>query len=1163
MSLFARLVIAMVTLVLVTATSIALLTYHNLEQAILPRALERVETHTRLLAAELESYVRGARADVLGFRSAVALEGIVRARGAGGTDPLDGTTEATWRERMATRYVAELNSKPSYSQFRILGEAGQEIVRVERVTATGAVRIVPKEELQQKNDRSYFIKTMSLAPGEIYVSALDLNQERGVIETPHVPTLRIATPIHVGAKPFGIVIINVDMRPAFERLRSLTRPGGALYVVNERGDYLLHPDEDRAFGFEFGKAFRWQTDFPDIAASAGSAGDTTVVYRDAEGEKGAAGFVTARLAGATPVSVIQTVPNALIMAPGNAIQKSTLIAGSIAVLIAGLLAVLLARSLTLPLVQMTRAVEGFPNDAPVALQEDTSGEIGVLARAFTAMSRTMRDKTAALELEIAERRRIFDTTLDLILVVDSQGNFLQISPSCKTILGYAPDEMIGHSAIDFIFPADLDATRNEMRSTRRGRHTSNFECRYVHKIGHPVLLQWTGVWLEDVRRHYFIGRDMTDRRLAEEKFKLAVEASPSGMVMIDGSGAIVLVNAETERLFGYSRSELIGQSIDALVPSKLSAQHMQHRKSFLKNPATRRMGAGRDLYARRKDGSEFPVEIGLNPIETEQGPLILGVVVDISDRKRSEEAILFETEERKRLFEILSNTINSMVDAVLVADVTGKVVISNPAAEQLMGIVSGSNPQEWSRPNEVTAVDGSFVTLEQRPLMRAVRGETVDNFPMTARNKMKNKLSHLIANGGPIRDDSGQVRGAVVIYRDVTNARETERQLQHAQKMEAVGELTGGIAHDFNNILTVITGTIEILAEAVAEKPGLVAVAKMIDEAAGRGADLTQRLLAFARRQPLQPSVIDVNALVADAVKLLRPTLGEHIEIEARLSPDLKLALVDPSQLSSAIINLALNSRDAMASGGKLMIETMNAHLDEGYAQANREAQPGDYAMIAVSDSGEGIAAGIVDRVFEPFFTTKEIGRGSGLGLSMVYGFTKQSNGHIKIYSEVGHGTTIKLYLPQAAGEARVLPDMAAPPVESGSETILVVEDDALVRNYVVAQLNSLGYAVLTAANADEALKIIDSGKTVDLLFTDVIMPGSMNGRQLSDEALKRRPSLKVLFTSGYTENAIVHHGRLDPGVLLLAKPYRKADLARMIRQALASMAPADAPMTL
>ncbi len=1040
MSLFVRLVIAMVTLVLLTATSIAVLTYHNLEQAVLPRALERIETHARLLAAELESYVRGARADVHGFRSAVALEGIVRAHVAGGIDPIDGTTEAVWRERMAARYVAELNSKPAYSQFRIISlqNSSREIVRVERSPATGEIRVVPDNELSTRNDRDYVKKTANLAPGEVYVSPVDLSHEHGKIVVPHVPTLRVATPIYAAGKPFGIVIINVDMRPAFERLRSLTRTGGALFVVNERGDYLLHSDHSRVFGFEFGKTFRWQDDFPDLAASVGSADGTAVVYRDEKGEKGAAGFVTARLAGATPVSVIETVPNSVIMAPASAIQKSTFIAGSIAVLIAGLLAVLLARSLTLPLVQMTRAVEGFAGAGSVALRGNTSGEIGVLARAFTGMSRAVRDKTAALELEIAERRRIFDTTLDLILVVDSQGNFLQISPSCKSILGYAPNEMIGHSAVEFIFPADLEATRNEMRATRRGRDTSNFECRYVHKGGHSVVLQWTGVWLEEVRRHYFIGRDMTETR-------------------------------------------------------------------------------------------------------------------------RAQELVLRETEERKRLFDILNNTINSMVDAVLVSGVTGNVVISNPAAERLMGIVSGLTPEEWVKPNEVIDSDGNVLALDDRPLMRAARGELVENFAMSVRHRESNKISYVISNGGPMRDGSGRITGAVVVYRDVTKVRDTERQLQHAQKMEAVGELTGGIAHDFNNILTVITGTIEILADAVADKPGLVAIAKMIDEAAGRGGDLTQRLLAFARRQPLQPSVTDVNALVGDAVKLLRPTLGEHIEIEARLSPNLKPALVDASQLSSAIINLALNSRDAMASGGKLMIETMNAHLDESYAQANREAQPGNYAMIAVSDSGEGIAADIVDRVFEPFFTTKEIGRGSGLGLSMVYGFTKQSNGHIKIYSEVGHGTTIKLYLPQTAGEAPPQQDIPPQLVESGSETILAVEDDALVRNYVVAQLKSLGYAVLTAANADEALKIIDSGKTVDLLFTDVIMPGSMNGRQLSDEALKRRPSLKVLFTSGYTENAIVHHGRLDPGVLLLAKPYRKADLARMVRQALAaSMATVD-----
>jgi CheY-like chemotaxis protein len=327
----------------------------------------------------------------------------------------------------------------------------------------------------------------------------------------------------------------------------------------------------------------------------------------------------------------------------------------------------------------------------------------------------------------------------------------------------------------------------------------------------------------------------------------------------------------------------------------------------------------------------------------------------------------------------------------------------------------------------------------------------------------------------------------------------------------------------------------------------------MIDEAAVRGAELTQRLLAFARRQPLQPRTTDVNALIVDAAKLLRPTLGEHVEIESVFEDDAWTALVDPGQLSTALINLALNARDAMPDGGKLVVETGNVHLDESYARAHAEVQPGPYVMIAVSDTGHGIPAAIRDRVFDPFFTTKGVGKGTGLGLSMVYGFVKQSNGHIKIYSEEGHGTTIKIYLPRAgehADAATVAPTFA---IEGGAETILVVEDDPLVRNYVAAQLASLGYTALTAANAAEALARIDDGERFDLLFTDVIMPGSINGRQLADEALRRRSDIAVLFTSGYTENAIVHHGRLDPGVLLLAKPYRKSDLARMIRTALAA----------
>ena len=404
-----------------------------------------------------------------------------------------------------------------------------------------------------------------------------------------------------------------------------------------------------------------------------------------------------------------------------------------------------------------------------------------------------------------------------------------------------------------------------------------------------------------------------------------------------------------------------------------------------------------------------------------------------------------------------------------------------------------------------------------------------------------------------LEEEVRQRRKAEAMVKRFQEIEATESQVRQAQKMEAIGQLTGGVAHDFNNILTVITGTIEILGEAVKDRPHLAQITNMISAAAARGADLTQHLLAFARRQPLQPRSVDVNALVIEAARLLLPTLGEQIEIQSMLAHDCEPALIDPSQLSTAILNLALNARDAMPDGGKLTLETRNVVLDENYASMNREVTPGNYVMIAVSDSGNGIPASQLEKVFEPFYTTKDVGKGSGLGLSMVYGFVKQSNGHIKIYSEEGHGTTVKLYLPQAAGVAD------APPTEAGitefargDESILIVEDDALVREYVVTQVSRLGYDTLAAGNAAEALVIIDGPERIDLLFTDVIIPGGMNGRQLAIEAQTRRPGLKVLYTSGYTENAIVHHGRLDAGVLLLPKPYVSSDLARMIRTALA-----------
>jgi signal transduction histidine kinase/CheY-like chemotaxis protein len=376
--------------------------------------------------------------------------------------------------------------------------------------------------------------------------------------------------------------------------------------------------------------------------------------------------------------------------------------------------------------------------------------------------------------------------------------------------------------------------------------------------------------------------------------------------------------------------------------------------------------------------------------------------------------------------------------------------------------------------------------------------------------------------------------------------------LRQTQKMEAIGQLTGGVAHDMNNILTVIIGSVEILTERVAPKPELVAITKMIDQAAERGSDLTKRLLAFARKQALQPREVDVNLLVLEAIDFLRLTLGEHIEVHAKLAASASHALIDPSQLTNALLNLAINARDAMPGGGSLIIETSDALLDGDYVRLNSDAEIGNYVLVTVTDSGQGISAEHLGRVFEPFFTTKDVDKGSGLGLSMIYGFVKQSNGHIKIYSEQGHGTTVRIYLPEAGRPAEPAAMAPSQNIEGGHETILIVEDDPLVRAFVVGIVESFGYVALTAVNAVEALAYIKSNSEIDLLFTDMILPGVFNGRQLAEIARQSRPLLKVLFTSGYSNETIIHNGHLDADVLMLTKPYRRLDLSQMIRTALA-----------
>ena len=500
---------------------------------------------------------------------------------------------------------------------------------------------------------------------------------------------------------------------------------------------------------------------------------------------------------------------------------------------------------------------------------------------------------------------------------------------------------------------------------------------------------------------------------------------------------------------------------------------------------------------------------------------------------------------------VLQSTFRSMAEAVLVIDKDSTVLLSNPAAERMLLHRTGMSLNNLRSLSDVFHGDGvTPLKANDLPSVRVLRGDEFEDLEMIVRPLSGNNVRHLMISGRPMRDAQGNISGAVLVYHDATSSRETERQLYQSQKLDSIGKLTGGVAHDFNNMLTVISGNTETLVASLKDQPELQRTARLIDDAAERCAELIQHLLAFARKQPLQPRDVEINAAIADIAKLLRPTLGEQIQIETVLEQGPMTSHIDPSRLTNAVLNMAINARDAMPNGGKLLLETHRVMLDEAYAQANPDVTPGPYVMLAVSDTGSGMPQGVQDLAFEPFFTTKEVGKGSGLGLSMVYGFVKQSGGHIKIYSEEGHGTTIKLYLPPGEGTAETAASLA-PQAEGGAETIFVVEDDNLVRTFVTAQLQSLGYKTVAAGDSKAALQMIEAGQAFDLLFTDVVIPGGMSGRDLADEIARRRPGVKVLYTSGYTDNAIVHHGKLDDGVMLLTKPYRRNQLAEMIRKAL------------
>ncbi len=611
--------------------------------------------------------------------------------------------------------------------------------------------------------------------------------------------------------------------------------------------------------------------------------------------------------------------------------------------------------------------------------------------------------------------------------------------------------------------------------------------------------------------------------------------------MAGGSGITILVAAPYEALnHGFSdvsRSALAGGGIAVLLALLLAVAIARS----LSSPLTQMTRAVQGLS--RGEPVELPSNGG------REIAILAGAFAEMSTQIATKQKLQEQAHQALVESEQLAQAIvRTALDAFVQTDETGVVLDWSPHAEALTG---------WLR---AEALGAKLVDLVFPQSLRVAHRQRINRFLVEASggiSGMRYETPALHKDGHEflvevsltaLRRGDGWIINAFV--RDITQKRLAEEQLIQAQKMESVGQLTGGIAHDFNNMLTVITGTIEILADAVKDNPALSTIAKLISDAADRATKLTANLLAFARKQPLRPTEIDVNALVNEVVELLSPTLGRQINIQTSLCDHLWSALVDPAQLSSALVNLAINARDAMPSGGNLTFSTGNINLGEQEAAASG-VSVGDYVVIAVVDTGVGIPKAIRDRIFDPFFSTKQVGTGTGLGLSMVFGFAKQSGGNIEVHSEEGNGTSFRIFLPKAHSGPRQVQRAAPEQLRGGSETILCVEDDNEVRAYVTGQLKSLGYNVISASNAADALAIVEAGTRFDLLFTDIVMPGNLNGRQLVDKLAERLPSLRVLFTSGNTYGAIPLQGSPERNIPLLKKPYRREELARMLRHCL------------
>ncbi len=768
------------------------------------------------------------------------------------------------------------------------------------------------------------------------------------------------------------------------------------------------------------------------------------------------------------------------------------------------------------------------------------------------------DITKRLEAETAIHeseqlyRRVFEDGLVGIVLSTPDRKIIAANQSFCQMLGYTEKELVELGLASVTHPDDnKTAIAIRDKSSRNSASPSLWEKRFITKNGDIV---WAKVSISKVRNQdgtvqYGIGmvENITERKFtadalaqSEGRLRAVINHSPSLIVLKDLDGRLILANRTFEEWYGVKPGNWFGKTDYEFMPKdRADAVRVYDRQVLSSESALQD-----EIELPYGDGLHHVVEFTKFPVRGENGKILgVGSVVnDVTDRRQ-------EGENLKKSEARLSAIINNSPDLIILKDPDGKLLLANKTFEEWHAKGDGAWHGE---------TDWDIFPKEMADVVHALDKEALAT-NSTIHQEMETELADgrihkLKVAKFPVSAETGEILGVGTISSDVTQLRAAEGQLRQAQKMEAVGQLTAGVAHEFNNLLGIMIGNAELLGPSVMENERAQHSVKAITKAVDRGANLTERLLAFSRKQILSPQPTEIGDLMLNFGKMIDSTLGETIDLRIEVTPDLWLAYVDPPQLEHALVNLAINARDAMPDGGSLAIEAANITLGEARNGGREKTPPGDYILITVTDTGSGVSPENLDKVFEPFFTTKDIGEGTGLGLSMVYGFVKQSKGHVTISSDVGVGTTFELYLPRSLNPAlKNDPRNDDGDSDHGSGCILIVEDDADLRELPATLLRDQGYAVVEARDGDEAIKQLASGRSFNLVFTDIVLPGGMNGFEIAKEANRLQPGIKVIYTSGYAENTIEHEFQLETGPMIVKKPYRKAELLERVRAELAN----------